>query len=149
MAATYLVMAIPFLLSGGIVGIILSAAGRDVPKLYAADLLGAGFGCVAVVPALYLGPPWMLLPLLSGAVLAGAGWCCMRTPWSGKGILVLPLAGTLVLAVMWCCPCSGTPSHKGIPYDHGISGCDGGSGERRSAGLIHVVGSSLIREVPG
>jgi len=150
MAATYLVMAIPFLLSGGIVGIILSAAGRDVPKLYAADLLGAGFGCVAVVPALYLGPPWMLLPLLSGAVLAGAGWCCMRTPWSGKGILVLPLTGTLVLACYVVLPPVPELHHtKAFPMTMVFPDATVEAEREGPLGLIHVVGSSLIREVPG
>jgi len=150
MAATYLVMAIPFLLSGGIVGIILSAAGRDVPKLYAADLLGAGFGCVAVVPALYLGPPWMLLPLLSGAVLAGAGWCCMRTPWSGKGILVLPLTGTLVLACYAVLPPVPELHHtKAFPMTMVFPDATVEAEREGPLGLIHVVGSSLIREVPG
>ena len=150
MAATYLVMAIPFLLSGGIVGIILSAAGRDVPRLYAVDLLGAGFGCVAVVPALYLGPPWMLLPLLSGAVLAGAGWCCMRTPWSGKGILVLPLAGTLVLACYVLLPPVPELHHtKAFPMTMVFPDATVEAEREGPLGLIHVVGSSLIREVPG
>jgi len=38
--------------------------------------------------------------------------------------------------VMWCCPLFRNSITQSIPYDHGISGCDGGSGERRSAGLI-------------
>jgi len=150
MAATYLVMAIPFLFSGGIVGIILSAAGRDVPKLYAADLLGAGFGCIAVVPALYLGPPWMLLPLLSGAVLAGAGWCCRRSAWGGKGILVLPLTGTLVLACYALLPPVPELHHtKALPMTMTFPDARVEAEREGPLGLIHVVGSSLIREVPG
>ena len=150
MAATYLVMAIPFLLTGGIVGIILSAAGRDVPKLYAADLLGAGFGCIAVVPALYLGPPWMLLPLLSGAVLAGAGWCCRRSAWGGKGILVLPLTGTLVLACYALLPPVPELHHtKALPMTMTFPDARVEAEREGPLGLIHVVGSSLIREVPG
>jgi hypothetical protein len=150
MLATYLVMAIPFLLSGGIVGIILSAAGRDVPKLYAADLLGAGFGCMAVVPALYLGPPWMLLPLLSGSVLAGAGWCCTRTAWGGKGILVLPVTGTLVLACYVLLPPVPQIHHtKALPMTMTFPDARVEAERDGPLGLIHVVGSSLIRDVPG
>jgi spermidine synthase len=150
MLATYLVMAIPFLLSGGIVGIILSAAGRDVPKLYAADLLGAGFGCMAVVPALYLGPPWMLLPLLSGSVLAGAGWCCTRTAWGGKGFLVLPVTGTLVLACYVLLPPVPQLHHtKALPMTMTFPDARVEAERDGPLGLIQVVGSSLIREVPG
>ncbi len=150
MFATYLVMAVPFLLSGGIVGIILSAAGRDVPRLYAADLLGAGFGCMAIVPALYLGPPWALLPLLSGLVLAGAGWCCMRTTWGRKGILVLPVSGTLILACYVLLPPVPQIHHtKAFPMTMAFPDARVEAEREGPLGLIHVVGSSLIREVPG
>ena len=150
MFATYLVMALPFLLSGGIVGIILSAAGRDVPRLYAADLLGAGFGCMAIVPALYLGPPWALLPLLSGLVLAGAGWCCMRTTWGRKGILVLPVSGTLILACYVLLPPVPQIHHtKAFPMTMAFPDARVEAEREGPLGLIHVVGSSLIREVPG
>jgi spermidine synthase len=144
--ATYLVMAVPFLLSGGVVGIILSAAGREVPRLYAADLLGAGFGCTAVVPALYLGPPWMLLPLLSGAVLAGAGWCC-----GGRGrILVLPLAGTLILVCYVLLPPVPRLHHtKALAMALTFPDARVEARTEGPLGLIHVLGSSLIREVPG
>ena len=150
MFATYLVMAIPFLLSGGIVAIILSAAGRHVPKLYAADLLGAGCGSMAVVPALYLGPPWMLLPLLSLAVLAGAGWCCLRTAWGGKGIVVLLVTGTLVLACYVLLPPVPQMHHtKALPVTMTFPDARVEAERDGPLGLIHVVGSSLIREVPG
>jgi spermidine synthase len=150
MFGTYLVMAVPFVLSGGIVGIVLSAAGRDVPRLYAADLLGAGFGCMAVVPALYLGPPWMLLPLLSGSVLAGAGWCCMRTAWGRKGILVLPVSGTLVLACYVLLPPVPQLHHtKAMPMTMTFPDARVEAERDGPLGTIQVVGSSLIREVPG
>jgi predicted membrane-bound spermidine synthase len=150
MFATYLVMAIPFLLSGGIVGIILSAAGREVPRFYAADLLGAGIGSMAVVPALYLGPPWLLLPLLSGSVLVGAGWCTMGTAWGEKGILVLPVAGTLVLACYALLPPVPHLHHtKALPMTLAFPDAKVEAEKVGPLGLLHVVGSSLIREAPG
>ncbi|MCU0596645.1 MAG: SAM-dependent methyltransferase [Desulfobacterota bacterium] len=150
MLATYLVMAIPFLLSGGIVGIILSAAGREVPRLYAADLLGAGFGSMAVIPALYLAPPWTLLPLLSGALLVSAGWCCWRTVWGGKGILVLPVTGTLILACYVLLPPVAHMHHtKALPMTMNFPDARLEAQRDGPLGLLHVVGSSLIREVPG
>ena len=44
----YLVLAAPFFCSGLAISLLLSRAGRKVNRLYAADLLGAGLGCVAV-----------------------------------------------------------------------------------------------------
>jgi len=150
MLGIYLVMAVPFLLAGGSVGIILCAAGRDVPRLYAADLLGAGFGSMAVVPALYLGPPWMLLPLLGGCVLGSAGWCCMRTAWRAKGILVLPIAGTLVLTCYVLLPPVPQIHHtKALPMTLSFPDARVEAERQGPQGLIHVVGSDLIREAPG
>jgi spermidine synthase len=150
MFGAYLVMAVPFVLTGGIVGMILSAAGKDVPKLYAADLLGAGLGSMAVVPALHLGPPWMLLPLLSGAVLVGAGWCCMGNAWGRRRILVLPVTGTLVLACYLLLPPVPELHHtKALPMTMAFPDAKVEAERAGPLGLIHVVGSSLIREVPG
>ena len=150
MLATYLVLALPFFLSGGIVGIILSAAGREVPKLYAADLLGAGLGCMAVVPAMYWAPPWALLPLLSGSVLAGAGGCCMRTVWGARGILFLPVTGTLVLLCYVLLPPVPRLHHtKALAMTLAFPDATVEAEREGPQGLIHVVGSSLIREVPG
>ena len=150
MFVTYLVMAVPFLVSGGIVGIILSAAGREVPRFYAADLLGAGFGCVGVVPALTLGPPWALIPLLSGLALAGAGWSCATTAWGRKGILVLPVSGSLILACYVFLPPLPQIHHtKAFPMTMAFPDARVEAVRQGPLGLIHVVGSTLIREVPG
>ncbi len=62
MLLTYLLIAVPFLLAGGIVGIILSGAGVQAHRMYAVDLLGAGCWVLAFVPALYLAPQWAILP---------------------------------------------------------------------------------------
>jgi hypothetical protein len=43
-----LLMAIPFFLAGGIVGMILTAAGEGAHLMYASDLMGAGTGALAV-----------------------------------------------------------------------------------------------------
>ena len=44
----YLVLAAPFFCSGLAISLLLSRGGREVNRLYAADLLGAGAGCVAI-----------------------------------------------------------------------------------------------------
>jgi spermidine synthase len=48
MAAYYLILAAPFFCSGLAISLLLSRGGREVNRLYAADLLGAGLGCAAV-----------------------------------------------------------------------------------------------------
>jgi len=49
---TYLLISIPFTLSGVVVCIALTKAPLHVSRLYAADLLGAAIGCVALVVVL-------------------------------------------------------------------------------------------------
>ena len=44
----YLILAAPFFCSGLAISLLLSRGSREVNRLYAADLLGAGSGCVAV-----------------------------------------------------------------------------------------------------
>ena len=82
MLISFLLMGLPFFLAGGIVGMILTAAGEKAHLMYGADLMGAGCGALAVIPALYLGPPWALLPVLGGVVLLGGLGCCRGMPLS-------------------------------------------------------------------
>jgi hypothetical protein len=48
----YLILAAPFFCSGLAISLLLSRGGREVNRLYAADLLGAGLGCVTVCGAM-------------------------------------------------------------------------------------------------
>lgn len=48
MLLTYVVLAAPFFCSGLAISLLLSRGGREVNRLYGADLLGAGLGCAAV-----------------------------------------------------------------------------------------------------
>lgn len=59
-----LVTAIPFFTGGAVVGLLLTAYAEDVNRLYFADLLGAGLGC-------------LLCPPLLGAVGAGGVLVCV------------------------------------------------------------------------
>jgi hypothetical protein len=44
----YVVLAVPFYFSGLATALLLTRAGREVNRLYAADLLGAGLGCAVI-----------------------------------------------------------------------------------------------------
>jgi hypothetical protein len=99
MLLTYLLMAVPFLLTGGIIGIILTGSDEQSHRMYAADLLGAGCGALAIVPALYLGPPWTLLPALGCLILLGAIWCCVRMRRRKVGGIMLLVATGLLTVV--------------------------------------------------
>ncbi len=74
LASYYLIVAIPFLLSGIFVVTILSMRPKKVGQLYAADLIGAGAGCAAAVPLIWrLQTPAAVV--VGALALAAAGLC--------------------------------------------------------------------------
>ncbi len=76
---TILVLGLPFGFGGLALSMIFKQDSAEIPKLYMADLLGAGLGVVAAVAGMNaLGTPtavaWVPLPALVAALLAGRGW---------------------------------------------------------------------------
>ena len=150
MLFTYLLMATPFLLAGGIVGIILTGAGGQAHRMYSVDLLGAGCGALAIVPALYLGPPWRLLPVLGGLVLVGSIWCCLKARRRKKGIVILLIAaGVLTMTYILLPPIPKIHDSKALPMTLSFPDARIEAETVGPLGLIHVVGSSFIRHMPG
>jgi hypothetical protein len=68
----YIVLAVPFFCSGLAINLLLSRGGRKVNNLYAADLLGAGLGCVAVcaVMPVFGGSGSVVIAAMFGVVAA-------------------------------------------------------------------------------
>ena len=65
MSAVYLLSALPFFAGGATISIAISRLSANINAVYAADLLGAGAGCLLLMPALnMLGAP--------GAIVASA-----------------------------------------------------------------------------
>jgi hypothetical protein len=103
---TYLVISVPFVFSGVCVCLALTKFSRQVSKLYAADLVGAGLGTIALL---------RLLDVLDGpsAVVAIASLCCvgavlfaydagMRgTMWLAAGAAALLLSFTITNAIAY------------------------------------------------
>jgi len=150
MLLTYVALAVPFLLAGGIVGIILTGAGKRMHRMYGVDLIGAAFGALCIVPALYLGPPWILLPALGGTVILGAFGCCRcwQRPFRGAVILLIS-AAALVVAYFIAPPVPAIHHTKALAVT--LSFPDARIEARKAGplGVIHVVGSAFIRHVPG
>lgn len=147
---TYLLMSVPFLLAGGIIGIILTGAGERTHRMYAVDLLSAGCGALAIVPALYLGLPWTLLPALGALVLLGSLFCCikMKKPWVGATTL-LTSAVLLILSYELTPPVPKIHDTKSLPMTLSFPDARVETTSVGPLGVIHVVGSDLIRQFPG
>ena len=150
MFLTYVFMGIPFLFAGAIVGIILTRAREEAYRMYAVDLLGAGCGALLVVPALYLGPPWILLPFLGGLVLLGATGLCLRILGILKGTCLLVTAvGLIILCYLVLPPIPKIHHTKGLPMTLSLPDAAVEAKRVGPQGMIHLVGSSAIREAAG
>jgi hypothetical protein len=92
--ATYVVLSVPFVFSGITAAIALTRFPRDVAPLYAADLLGAAMGCLAVFLAL----EWTTAPtaVVVAAALAALGAAAFARK-SQRGSLS---RGTLLLSAV-------------------------------------------------
>lgn len=54
LSALYLLLSLPFLFAATCIGVALMAAGREIPAIYRADLVGAGVGAAGAVAALFV-----------------------------------------------------------------------------------------------
>ncbi|MBW1887045.1 MAG: SAM-dependent methyltransferase [Deltaproteobacteria bacterium] len=150
MLLSYLLMALPFLLAGGIVGIILTGAGREAHRMYAVDLLGAGCGALGIIPALYIGPPWNLLPALGAIVVLGSLWCCLRVQHRKVGVITtLTALGLIGIVHITIPPVPKIHDTKALPMTLAFPDARIEAKKDGPLGMIQVVGSSLIRHVPG
>lgn len=88
-----LALAVPFYLSGIVVSVALTRVQGPVGRIYAADLVGAALGCLAVVGLLDL-TDVSSVALVSAAIAAAGAACFERfaglRPWRG-GLLALGL----------------------------------------------------------
>lgn len=91
----YLVLAIPFFLSGLIITTVFSVYPRDIQRLYLWDLAGAGIGCVVLLPLLpQIGAGGLLFAACAFGIWASAAFAGKRT-WTVAALVV----GTAVIAV--------------------------------------------------
>src|SRR5512145_210192 len=93
--AYYVVVAVPFLLGGLAVAAPLSAHPERADRLYAADLLGAGIGCLAAVAALTWADGAAAVVLCAAIFLAAAACYAPRV---GERLGFAGVALALVLA---------------------------------------------------
>ena len=104
----YLAVVVPFLLAGMAVAGPLTRWAAQVDRLYAADLLGAGLGCLAAVGALYWldGPAALFVCAaffcLGGALYAGVG---------RQGKVLFGLTVALFIAAPWGGSRAGLPAY--------------------------------------
>lgn len=93
----FLVSSVPFFVGGLCLSLILSRAGQEVNRVYFVDLVGAGVGCLLIIPILnYLGAANALLV----ASFGGAVTALLFAMPGQKMAAVDPNAGSLLQCVL-------------------------------------------------
>jgi hypothetical protein len=93
--AYYLALFPFFFLAGLFIGLYFSAWPKDIARIYAADLIGAGLSGVIAVGLMVFVHPFML-PLMMAPLLLLAGWS-NGTARSRIALLVFAILGTAIL----------------------------------------------------
>ncbi|MDH3280522.1 MAG: hypothetical protein OEQ18_05285, partial [Gammaproteobacteria bacterium] len=78
--AAYLMLILPFFLAGVIISLILTHYSSHVHSLYFSDLLGAGIGCVVVIPLITIYGPGGIQWLVAAVSIAAAALLARRLP---------------------------------------------------------------------
>ncbi len=98
--AVYLLLAIPFFFAANAIGLALMRYRRAVPRIYAADLVGAGFGSIGVIGLLYVLFPMSALKLLSVFGFAAAVIAAMELRFKRTAIASIAVALVAMLYVL-------------------------------------------------
>jgi hypothetical protein len=116
MLAIYVLSALPFFTGGAIVSLAFARASERINVLYAADLLGAAAGCLALIPLLNaLGAPAVVLTAAGLSIVAAI--CFAPVSWRprviGTGLLLFgfPAGAQVVGAAPF--DVSDTKGHEG------------------------------------
>jgi hypothetical protein len=103
LALVYLLLFLPFFLAATALCVAYARFGEDSPRLYGADILGAGVGCLGLLGLLFLVPPNGVLPIIAALALAAAGLAAWRpNRWPGALLLAAGalLPGLLPIAAL-------------------------------------------------
>jgi hypothetical protein len=95
MSLMYVLSALPFFAGGAAVSLAISRLSASVNAVYAADLLGAGAGCLLLMPALNrLGAPGAIV---TSALLGMAAAACFAAPAARRRLSILAAAIAVVV----------------------------------------------------
>jgi spermidine synthase len=98
LVAIYALLATPFFCVATALALSFTRFAADSPRIYAADILGAGAGSVAILAALFVVPPAAALWLVGAAGLAAAGVARVRVPATVRVPALAVAAATAVAA---------------------------------------------------
>jgi len=96
----YLALALPFLFAGMFFALVFSTHPRQINRLYFWDLVGAGIGCVVLIPLLPpIGPGGLLFLACAFAIVAAVLFLGSRTAMIAGVVLAIGIASVPFLRV--------------------------------------------------
>jgi spermidine synthase len=147
----YLILALPFFFAANAIGLSLMHYRNQIAQLYAADMLGAGVGSLAIILMLFIVFPDTCLRILSAAGIAAAALACWelqvrkQLKWLWLSLSLIPLLLPSVLTQLELSP------YKGLRQILHISGSKIVEEYSSPLGLLSIVENSLVplRHAPG
>jgi spermidine synthase len=150
--ALYLLLSLPFFFAASGIALALTRYGNDVPRIYAADLLGAGAGSLGIVLLLFGVVPGTALQVIGALGLVAAFVASRELRLAQRRWSILALLGVVLLIALpdtWLEP--QISPYKGLPQILRIGGTRIIEERSSPLGLLTVVESQLIplRHAPG
>ncbi|MFQ6017177.1 MAG: hypothetical protein ACE5KF_03190 [Kiloniellaceae bacterium] len=154
LSGIYLLLMVPFFCAANCIGLAFARFGDRIGRIYRFDLVGAGFGALGVIAALFVLSPSDCLRLvialgLAAAALAGLG---AADPQKTRRALILTLAGLALAALLpgsWIAP--RLSEYKGLSLALRVPGAEVVAESSSPLGLVTVVRSPTVpfRHAPG
>ena len=154
--AVYLILALPFFFVANAIGLMLFYYYKEMSRIYAADLFGAGLGSLLIIALLYTALPAEILKYimaLAMLVAAVASWELYNNKPKTFRLLIPVFVAGFILALLF--PNAWTAleysPYKGLSQTLRVSGTKVVAQQSSPLGLITVVESPLVpfRHAPG
>ncbi len=155
LAASYALLILPFFFGATCIGLAFSRHSRQIGRVYAFDLVGAGIGALGTVGLLFLVFPYAALRLVAAlgfaaAALAATGMACHR--WiSAGGLGITAVVIAVWLPPYWTAPGPHMSQYKGLRMALEVPNARVVEERSSPLGLLTVVESPTVpfRYVPG
>lgn len=149
--AVYLLMMLPFFCGGFGIGLVFAHFGREAPRIYASDILGAGAGSLGIIAVLFLVAPSQALSALTAMALLAAAVAVVELKLRPRWLMEL-FIGLALLAVLALPGIPVQPSpYKDLSQALDIAGARVVEESSSPLGLVTVVENTRVplREAPG
>ena len=149
--AVYLLMMLPFFCGGLGIGLVFAYFGKQAPRIYACDILGAGVGSLGVIGVLFIVPPSQVLAALTVLALLAAAIAVIelkiQTKWLMEFLVVLAALMAVAMPAVQVHP----SAYKDLSQALNIAGARVVEERSSPLGQITVVENTRVplRDAPG